>query len=355
MMRANGFTYFAPQTVAEAARILREEGPAARPIAGGTDLVPNMKRRHQTPSVLVGLRGIGELKQVTHGGGLTLGAGLTLTQLTKLSELPEAQRGLGMAAGKVASPHIRNMGTLGGNLCLDTRCNYYNQNYEWRQAINFCKKAPGPHGTACTEVTEGTCWVAPSSPRCWAVSSSDTAPALVALGAEVSLVSADGERRIPLGELYHDDGMAYLTKAPDELLTAVHLPAVEEGWRSTYWKLRRRGSFDFPVLSVGAAVRLDAGGVVQEARVVLGSVASYPVAVDTAELLGHPLDDERLEAFAAKASRPAKPLDNTDFHLSWRKRVCGEYIKGALRELRGDDPASLGVLARCAARLLPVA
>jgi 4-hydroxybenzoyl-CoA reductase subunit beta len=243
------------------------------------------------------------------------------------------------------------MGTIGGNLCLDTRCNYYDQNWEWRKAIDFCMKAP--RGEAQATRDGGICWVAPQSPRCWAVSSTDTAPALVALGARVTLRSAAGERTIPLADLYADDGMAYLTKKPDEILTAVHLPPVAT-LRSTYWKLRRRGSFDFPVLGVAAAVRLGTGGVVEEARVVLGAVASHPVTVDTSSLLGKPLGDDAVEAFADEASKLAKPLDNTDFALGWRKRVARAYLTGTLRELRGDDPAKLGVLARRATALMPV-
>ena len=356
MMRLGSFRYLAPTSVGEVVKVLRAEGPQASPFAGGTDLVPNMKRRQQLPRTLVALRRVEGLREVVSGkGGLTLGAGLTLTATAARREVPAAQRALGMAAGKVATPHIRNMGTLGGNLCLDTRCNYYDQNYEWRQAISFCKKAPGPEGVAVTEPGKTVCWVAPSSPRCWAVSSSDTAPALVALGAEVTLVSADGERRIPLEQLYRNDGMAYLTKARDELLTAVHLPTPAEGARSTYWKLRRRGSFDFPVLAVAAAGVVDRDGTARALRVVLGAVESCPLLLDTSELLGQQLTDERLGAFADKAVRPARPLDNTDFALSWRKKVVREYLIGALKELRGDDPARLGLLARSAARLLPVA
>lgn len=349
MMRAPSFAYRAPRTVAEVTEILAGEGPRARLLAGGTDLIPNMKRRQQTPQTLVALRRVEALKAVRSGGGLLdLGAGLTLSQVVAEGALSPGQRALKIAAGKVATPHIRNMGTLGGNLCLDTRCNYYNQNYEWRQAIDFCKKAPA--GEAQTEVTTGTCWVAPSSPRCWAVSSTDTAPALVALGAEVTLVSSQGERRIPLHQLYFDDGMAYLTKRPDELLSAVHVPLLD-GWKSTYWKLRRRGSFDFPVLSVAAALKLNASGEVEEARVTLGAIASYPISVPTEALIGQPLSDEVIEAFAAEAARPAKPMDNTDYNLSWRKKVCTAYIAGALKELRGDSLEQLGVLARTGARL----
>ena len=354
MMRLGEFRYLAPTSLAEAARALRE--PGAVPFAGGTDLIPNMKRRQQLPGTLVALRRIAELTRVTSAkGGLTLGAGLSLSEAAARRELPAAQRALAMAAGKVATPHIRNMGTLGGNLCLDTRCNYYDQNWEWRQAISFCKKAPGPEGVAVTTPGKTVCWVAPSSPRCWAVSSSDTAPALVALGAEVTLLSTDGERRIPLEQLYRNDGMSYLTKRKDELLTAVHLAAPAEGARSTYWKLRRRGSFDFPVLSVAAAGVVDRDGTARALRLVLGAVESCPLLLDASELVGQRLTDERLAAFADKAVRPARPLDNTDFALSWRKKVAREYLIGALKELRGDDPSRLGLLARSAARLLPVA
>ncbi|MGE0707937.1 MAG: xanthine dehydrogenase family protein subunit M [Planctomycetota bacterium] len=352
-MRVPSFRYLAPATVAEAARILREEGPGAKLLAGGTDLVPNMKRRQQVPSTLVALRKVDGLRGVAGGGAqeLRLGAGVTLAALAREPRLGAPLRALAVAAGKVATAQIRNQATIGGNLCLDTRCNYYNQNYEWRQAIDFCKKAPAPGGTAQLVVQpQGTCWVAPSSPRCWAVSSSDTAPALIALGAEVTLVSAEGERRLPLQALYQDDGMDYLARRPDELLTEVLVPAHAPGWRSTYWKLRRRGSFDFPVLGVAAALRLE-GGVVAEARLCLGAVASHPVSVPTDELVGQPLTDEVIAAFVARAAKPARPLDNTDYHLSWRKRMATAYLTGALRELRGDPPEALGLLARTAARL----
>lgn len=351
MMRVPSFRYLAPETVAEAVQALRNE-PGAQLYAGGTDLLPNMKRRHQTPTTLIALRKIAALRQVTaDAGGLTLGAMLTLTEVSGLTEVGVPRQALTIAAGKVATPHIRNAGTLGGNLCLDTRCNYYDQNYEWRRSIDFCKKAPGPDGTALPVVEErGVCWVAPGSKRCWAVSSSDTAPALIALGAEVTLVSASGERRIPLSDLYHDDGMAYLTKQPDELLTAVHLPAAD-GWRSTYWKLRRRGSFDFPVLGVGAAGKVAADGTVEALTMCLGAVGSRPKLVDTSALVGQPLTDEAIAAFVKTAAKLAKPLDNTDYALAWRKRMATSYLTGALREVRGDDPASLGLLARTAARL----
>jgi 4-hydroxybenzoyl-CoA reductase subunit beta len=295
MMRLPHFTFHAPQEVREAAELLASAAPGtAMLVAGGTDLLPNMKRRQQVPSTLIGLRQVSSLRGISNGSGLTLGAGVTLSELVReirarSASGPQAARpyaGLWQAAAQVATPHLRNMGTIGGNLCLDTRCNYYDQNYEWRKAIDFCLKKDGE-----------TCWVALSSPRCLAVSSTDTAPALVALGAEVTLVSAEGTRRLALSDLYRNDGIHYLTRQPNEILTSVHVPPLE-GWRSTYWKLRRRGSFDFPVLSVAAAVKVAADGTVEAGRIVLGAVASRPIEVAGAAgaLIGRPLDDDAIAA-----------------------------------------------------------
>lgn len=346
MMRASHFRYYVARDAADAAAALANGGPRAMLLAGGTDLVPNMKRRQQTPELLVSLRRAAELREITFNGETMIGACTTLSDVVRSKRLREQHPALFRAAGQVATPLVRNSATLGGNLCLDTRCNYYNQNYEWRQAVDFCKKAPAPAGVAITRVVsdaDAICWVAPSSLRCWAVSSSDTAPALIALGARVTLLSRGGEREVALEDLYRDDGMEYLTRRPDEVMTSIHIPSRD--LRSTFWKLRRRGAFDFPVLSVGAAIGFGKGGVVEEARVVLGAVASRPVMVGTSALVGNALTDDIIEDFAAQASSPAKPLDNTDFHMSWRKEMARAYIAGVLRELRGDDPASLGPLA----------
>jgi 4-hydroxybenzoyl-CoA reductase subunit beta len=361
MMRNPTFRYHAATSVADAAALLASEGPGAMLLAGGTDLIPNMKRRQQTPKLVIGLHRAAELHAAapTRAGGMSIGAARTLSEIVGDAALRGRYPALFRAAAQVATPHLRNMGTLGGNLCLDTRCNYYNQNAEWRRAIDFCMKAPGPAGeaipAAARNIERDTCWVAPGSPRCWAVSSTDTAPALIALGARVRLTSTLGTRDIALEELYADDGMTYLTKRPDEILTHVELPPAVENQRSTYWKLRRRGSFDFPVLSVAAAVTFGSDGVVATARVVFGAVASHPVLADTEALVGRPLTDEAIQAFADAASKLAKPLDNTDFALGWRKRVAHKYVVGALRELRGDDLAQLGLFARRAATLVPVA
>jgi len=321
MLRLPWFEYRAPRSIAEAAKILAGEGPQAMLIAGGTDLLPNMKRRHQAPKVLVALRGVQELKNFSNGSGGHFGSALTLNQIVENPKTPTALR---HAAVQIATPHLRNMGTLGGNLCLDTRCTYYNQTYEWRKAIDFCLKKDGK-----------TCWVATASKRCVAASSTDTAPALIALNARIKLVSAKGEREIPVEALYQNDGIDYLSRTPDEILTEVGVPS---GWKSTYWKLRRRGSFDFPILGVAAAMKLS-GDVVEEARIALGAVASRPFLVDKAGefLKGRKLTDEVIAQAAELVANRAKPMDNTDMDLYWRKEVADDFAGYALRELRGDD------------------
>ncbi|MEW6689830.1 MAG: FAD binding domain-containing protein [Pseudomonadota bacterium] len=327
MLRLPWFDYRAPRSVAEAARILAGEGPQAMLVAGGTDLLPNMKRRHQTPKVLVSLRGISSLKSISNGNGLTLGAGLTLSETINIEKIPTALR---QATAQIATPHLRNMGTLGGNLCLDTRCTYYNQNYEWRQAIGFCLKKDGQ-----------TCWVATASKRCVAVSSTDTAPALIALNASVVLESGSGTREIPVETLYKNDGIEYLSRRPDEILTSVKIP--RNDFKSTYWKLRRRGSFDFPILGVAVALRFDSKNEIQEARVALGASASRPFLVEKASryLIGKKLTDEVIAEASELVANRAKPMDNTDMDLYWRKEVADDFAGYALRELRGDDMSAV--------------
>jgi 4-hydroxybenzoyl-CoA reductase subunit beta len=325
MLRLPAFEYLAPRTLEEAARMLAEAGAAALPVAGGTDLFPNMKRRQMEPRVLVGLRGVAEMTQLSGSAaqGWRLGAGITLARLAAHPELRQSYPAVALAAESVATPTLRNMGTVGGNLCVDTRCNYYNQSYEWRRAIGFCMKRDGD-----------ICLVAPSSPRCWAVSSCDTAPALMALGASVRLVSAREERVIALRELYRDDGIDYLALKPGEILSEIMLPPAD-GWRSTYRKLRRRGSFDFPILGVAVALRIGANAIVEQARVCLAAAASHPLeAVKAAEMLaGKKLQPDVIAAVANEIFRVAKPVDNSDLTLSYRKRMARVLVERALRDL----------------------
>src|SRR5437870_6601368 len=266
MLRLPTFRYLQPRSLAEALHMKADAGPDGMFVAGGTDLCPNMKRRHQEPKTVISLMGIPELRRMERWN---VGTCVTLSTLSKSPSFQRSHAAVAAAARLVSTPLLRNMGTLGGNLCLDTRCNYYNQTYEWRKAIDFCMKKDG-----------AICWVAPSSPRCWAVSSSDVAPVAVAIGAEFLLVGPGGERMVPAARLYQNDGINYLAKHPDEILVEVRLPP-PDGWDAVYRKLRRRGSFDFPVLGVAAWVRWD-DAVVADARIVLGGVASQPLEVPEA-------------------------------------------------------------------------
>jgi len=323
MMRLPKFRYFAPTSVKEALRIKAGEGESAAFVAGGTDLYPNMKRRQQTPKTVIGLSRIPSLARLRAGAdGLSIGAAVPLSEIENHRRARRLFPALVHAVAEISTPPLRNMGTLGGNVLLDTRCNYYDQNYEWRQAIDFCMKKDGT-----------VCWVAPGSPRCLAVQSADSVPILIALRARAVLASPEGERELPLEDLYANDGIHYLTKRPDELLTQIRVPA-PDGWTASYRKLRRRGTFDFPVLAVGAAVRRE-GERVAESRIVLGAVASAPVRASGAEaaLMGRALDEAAIAQAAAAAAAVSRPMDNTDFSFLWRKEMTGRWVGMALTDL----------------------
>ena len=336
MLRLPRFQLHQPATVADAALLLREhraaEQDAAKTgtpgitvmlVAGGTDLYPNMKRRQFTPATLIALGGAVP-RGISNGKGLTIGAGATLTAVASDVRVTKSYRALAESALSISTPQLRNMGTIGGNLCLDTRCNWYDQSLFWRMAEGMCMKTD----------PAVVCRVAPSSPRCLAVASADTVPALLALGASVRVVNADGERVISLAELYREDGISYLTIGRDDIVTEVVLPALE-GWRSTYLKLRDRGSFDFPILGLAAAVRME-GGIVREARVAMTAVASRPMLVEDAAtaIVGTRLEDDAIAAAAAAAHKLARPMDNTSGTLAQRKRTVPVYATRALASLR---------------------
>jgi 4-hydroxybenzoyl-CoA reductase subunit beta len=307
-----------------------ELGGRAMLVAGGTDLFPKLKRRQFDPDTLVGLAHLSALRDTTAhaAGGFELGALVTLAEATENAGLAEAHPGYVEAAGLVSSPPLRNAGTIGGNLCVDTRCNYYDMTYEWRESVGFCMKKDGD-----------ICLVAPSSSRCWAVSSSDTAPMVIALGATVVLTGPDGERELPAASLYRDDGIDYLAKQPHEVLTTLRLPPAE-GVRSAYVKLRRRGSIDFPIAGAAVAARTE-GGTVEWARLALSGVGSRPVeAVAAGDFLaGKPLTSEVIEHAAKLAAGPARPLDNADLTHFWRKRMVRVLVEQALQKVAAQDPA----------------
>jgi 4-hydroxybenzoyl-CoA reductase subunit beta len=299
----------------------------AMAIAGGSDVLPKMKRRQIEPAYLVGLRGLPELAGIScePDGSLRIGAGETLAALCTDPEVARSAPALAAAARSVSTPQLRASGTLGGNVLVDTRCNYYDQTYEWRRALGFCFKKDGDW-----------CPLAPGGHRCWSVSSSDTAPVLIALAASATLTGPAGSRTLPVEDLYQDDGLVPVRKERAEVLTSIVVPPAD-GLRATYWKLRRRESFDFPILGVAVAVDLR-GGVVTRARIVLGAVASHPLRATAAEdlLAGRPLTAEAIEEAARLAGNPARPLDNTDLEHYWRKRMSRVYVRRALQELAGS-------------------
>jgi 4-hydroxybenzoyl-CoA reductase subunit beta len=284
-----------------------------------------MKRKQFEPKLLVSVRRLEAAASIRANGDLRLGALATLTDVCEHAAVLARWPSLARSAGLVSSPPLRNVGTIGGNLCVDTRCTYYNQSEFWRASIGYCMKKDGD-----------ICLVAPGSSKCWALSSSDTAPVMITLDAELTLVGPAGERRIPVKSLYGPDGIAYLAKRPEEILTEIRVPD-RTGWRMTYRKLRRRGSIDFPILGVAAAVRLGKGKVVEDARIVLGAVHTHPVEASEAQefLRGKPLDPETIEVAAGIAYQPARPLDNADLAYAWRKRMARIEVARALRELAG--------------------
>lgn len=345
MLRLPRFRMEVPATLDDAAVMLRQLGaheqdpgsvgtPGLRVmmVAGGTDLYPNMKRRQFTPEVLVSLRRAVDATVATSAKADTfrIGAGATLTRVASSPAVRSRYTALAMAAGLVSTPQLRNMGTIGGNICLDTRCNWYNESLFWRTAEGFCMKT---HPSV-------VCRVATSSPRCLAVASADTVPALMALGAVVRIRNADASRDVEIAHLYQEDGMRFMTVRRDEIVSEVLLPAAHE-WRSTYLKARDRSSFDFPIVGLAAAVRMD-GGVVADARIALTAVSSRPVLVDAARtaLVGSRLEDEAITAAAEAAFKAARPMDNTSSTIAQRKRTVSVFATRALRELRDGAAAS---------------
>jgi 4-hydroxybenzoyl-CoA reductase subunit beta len=334
MLRLPRFRLVEPTSWTEAATLLREHGAGESDlargtpnvpvmlVAGGTDLFPNMKRRQFAPQVLVSLGRVKDAREIRNGTGLRIAAGATLTEVATHPTVIAKYTALALAAGAVSTPQLRNMGTIGGNLCLDTRCNWYDQSLFWRTAEGYCMKTH----------PEVVCRVAPSSPRCLAVASADTVPALITLGAKVSVENASGIRELDLAELYREDGIRYLAIGRDEVVVSVTLPDAA-GWRSTYVKLRDRNSFDFPIAGVAAAVRLD-GDVIADARIAITGVASRPMAVGAKALVGTKLDDDAIAAAADAVHKAARPMDNTSGTISQRKRASRVFTERALRSMR---------------------
>ena len=295
-----------PATVEEAIAALRDH-PGAKFVAGGTDLLVNMRHNIISPDLLVDLSGVGELTEIdTDTHGVTIGAGVTIATLARNATIATRYQALAQAAAAIAAPGHRAMGTVGGNLCLDTRCVYYNQSEWWRKANAYCLKNRGD-----------TCHVAPQGQRCHAAFTGDLAPALLALGAEISIAGAQGYRRVPLSELYVEDGMAHLTLTEAELIVAVHLPS--DAPPSAYAKVRTRAAIDYPM--AGVAVALSASGTnVSSLRVALTGTNSRPFLLAGTEVFaGRSVDEKLLQEIDRLVQKQVQPMRTTIASANYRR------------------------------------
>jgi 4-hydroxybenzoyl-CoA reductase subunit beta len=289
---------------------LRGQNPASRFLAGGTDLMPNMRRGLATPDVVIDLGNISELREMREADGtLRIGAGVTLATIANDPRVVARLPALAQAAVCVAGPTHRTMATLGGNLCLDTRCQYYNQSEPWREGIQYCMKLDGD-----------ICRVAKKSKRCWAAFSGDVAPALMVLGAQVDILGPTGLRRIPIQSLYRDDGMNWLTLTPDELVVAISVP-FDDTLTSAYQKLRTRGSIDFAIAGVAVSLRRDRDAIL-DLRVACTGVSSAPFLIDgLQELSGKNLDEAARTTIAARIEDACRPMKTTLTDVLYRHDV----------------------------------
>ena len=321
-MSLPAFQLLRPKTLSEAIALMAKHNGEVKVVAGGTDLLPSMKQKLFTPPYVLDLRGISELRGIRNlpGNGVEIGA---LTTLSAIEHSPLVRKDYPVlydAVRTVASPVLRNMGTIGGNLCLDTRCLWYNQSLLWRKSCGFCLKKDGD-----------LCHVAPGGKFCWATFSGDTPPALLCLGAEIEIAGPGGLRCTPLSEFYVNDGIARLHLAADEIVTRVQLPESSAGWRGSYQKLRVRGSIDYPLAGVAVALRMRSGRV-EDARVAITAVNPAPFLVEHADahLVGAAPIEELAEQIGELAARTAKPLTTSALTPEYRREMVRVFAKRAV-------------------------
>lgn len=329
MLRLHPYEYHRPERLADALALLSEHGPTAMPIAGGTDLVPNMKHRLFTPAHLVSLRRVVELQGFDEeaDGALRIGAAESLDAVSRDSAVLARWPMLAYACARISGPQLRRAGTLGGNVCLDTRCTYYNQTWFWRKSLGFCLKKDGD---VCHVVKGGT--------RCVAAHSADGATALCALGAELEIAGPDGERRkVPIEEFFTSDGVWNRRMESGEILVAIRLPAPSPGARGAFRKLRVRNAIDFPLANIAAHADLDDEHRVIALRLFVSGMGSYPRKVGKVEDLarGSRLTPEIIESIADQAYRQCHPLTNITVDAEWRRAMVPVMTGRVLREIAG--------------------
>ena len=325
MLRLHGYAYHRPRNTAEALEGLGAFGSDAMLIAGGTDLVPNMKHGLFAPLNLIAIKQLPELRGIAvQDGELRIGAAETLSAVARSPVVRQHAPALAQAAGLVAGPQIRNAGTIGGNLCLDTRCTYYNQTFFWRSALGFCLKKDGE-----------VCHVTKVGKKCVAAHSADTPPVLMTLGATVDLVSPRGSRSVPVDQFFVADGIRNQARQPDEIVLGVRMPIPAATTRTAFQKVRQRNSIDFPLLNIAVAADFD-GAAMREMRMVVSALGSRPRAVSGLEKIvpGQPLSPDVIDAIAERAFQQCHPLENIIVDPDWRRAMVPVYVRRALRALQ---------------------
>ena len=325
MLRMHPYRYHRPRTVEEAIVLLAEHAGDVMPIAGGTDLVPNMKHKLFTPGHLVSLRGIDEMRGIeSDADGFTIGAVTSLDAVSRHPDLLQTLPSLARAAALVSGPQLRRMGTIGGNVCLDTRCTYYNQTLFWRKALGYCLKKDGE-----------TCHVVKGGTRCVAAHSADAATALLPLEADLRIIGTDGERTVPIERFFTSDGVWNRRMEPGELLVSIHVPRPATGVRHSFQKLRARGSIDFPMLNLAARVDFEPDGRVADVQMAASALGSYPRRLGKLGEVaaGRPLDGTVVEELAEQAFRQCHPLANLPVDLEWRRAMVPVLVRRALSEI----------------------
>jgi 4-hydroxybenzoyl-CoA reductase subunit beta len=329
------FKLLRPRTIDEAVKLLAQHSPNILVIAGGTDLVPSLRQGLFSPAFVLDIRGIAELRGIraTPGDGIEIGALTSLTAIERSGVIRSEYPVLAEAAKTVASPVLRNMGTIGGNICLDTRCLWYNQSLAWRKSCGFCIKKDGD-----------LCHVAPGGSFCWAAFSGDTPPALLCLDAEIEIAGAAGLRRLPLADFYTNVGDARMKLEKSELLTRVFLPRASAGWRGIYRKLRIRGSIDYPLAGVAVSVKFSNGHAntsrrIEDARVAITAVNPAPLLIQgaPAALMGNAGDEQAAIAVGELAARTAKPLTTSALTPEYRREMIRVFTKRAVLEALTAD------------------
>jgi 4-hydroxybenzoyl-CoA reductase subunit beta len=316
------FRLLRPRATEEAVAYLAKHAGNVRVLAGGTDLIPSMRQKLFEPGSVLDLRGLSELRGIRPqtNGVVEIGALTTLSSIEKSAYLRQHYPVLTEAAATVASPVLRNMGTVGGNICLDTRCLWYNQSLTWRKGCGFCIKKDG-----------NLCHVAPGGTKCWAAFSGDTPPALLCLNAEIEIAGPDGRRRISLRDFYTGDGENYRKLLPTELVTRVFLPAESADYRGIYRKLRVRGSIDYPLAGVAVAMKRS-NGHVADARIAITAVNPAPLLLQHAGemLIGRAVDEALADAVGDLAARTAKPLTTSALTPEYRREMIRVFTKRAV-------------------------